>query len=105
MARYAIVYLGGDKPATKEEGMAHMQKYKEWLGSMGEACVSPANPLTNTHTINPDGTVVEGGQSTMSGYTIIEADSIEAAVEIASGCPFLDINGTLEVSELMQMSM
>ena len=29
MTKYAIVYFGGDKPATKEEGMAHMQKYKE----------------------------------------------------------------------------
>ena len=105
MTKYAIVYFGGDKPATKEEGMAHMQKYKEWLGSMSEACISPANPLAKTHTISPGGTVAEGGSSTMSGYTIIEADSIEAAVEIASGCPFLDINGTLEVSELMQMSM
>jgi hypothetical protein len=39
----------------------------------------------------------------MSGYTIIEVDSMEAALEIAKACPFLDIGGSLEVSELMQM--
>jgi hypothetical protein len=39
----------------------------------------------------------------MSGYTIVEADSMDAALEMAKSCPFLDINGSLEVSELMQM--
>jgi hypothetical protein len=39
----------------------------------------------------------------MSGYTIVAADSMEAALEMAKACPFLDIGGSLEVSELMQM--
>lgn len=34
----------------------------------------------------------------MSGYTIIEANSMEAALSIAKACPFLDIGGSLEVS-------
>jgi hypothetical protein len=41
----------------------------------------------------------------MSGYTIIEAESIEAALEKAKACPFLDIDGSLEVSELVQMPL
>jgi len=39
----------------------------------------------------------------MSGYTIIEADSMEAALSIAKDCPFLEMGGSLEVSELIQM--
>jgi hypothetical protein len=39
----------------------------------------------------------------MSGYTIIEAESMEVALSIAKSCPFLDIGGSLEVSELVQM--
>lgn len=39
----------------------------------------------------------------MSGYTIVEADSMDAALEMAKACPFLDVNGSLEVSELMKM--
>ena len=39
----------------------------------------------------------------MSGYTIIEADSMDAALSIAKVCPFLDIGGSLEVSELVEM--
>jgi hypothetical protein len=39
----------------------------------------------------------------MSGFTIIEADSMESALAIAKSCPFLEIGGSLEVSELMKM--
>ena len=39
----------------------------------------------------------------MSGYTIIEADSLEMALEIVKAFPFLEIGGSLEVSELILM--
>ncbi len=103
MSQYVIVYLGGDKPASPEEGKQHFAKYTEWLSSLGDSVVSPANPLRNTSTVNSDGSVTTGGTTTMSGYTIIEADSMEAALSIAKACPFLEIGGSLEVSELVDM--
>ncbi len=103
MAQYIMTYLGGDQPSSPEEGRQHFAKYKEWLVSLGDSAVSPANPLKDTRTVNSDGTVTTGGTTSMSGYTVIEADSMEAALEIAKACPFLDIGGSLEVSELMQM--
>jgi len=103
MPQYVIVYLGGDQPSSPEEGKQHFAKYKAWLSSLGAAAVSPANPLKNTSTVNSDGTVTTGGTTSMSGFTIIDADSMEAALSIAKSCPFLDIGGSLEVSELIQM--
>lgn len=103
MPQFVITYIGGNQPVSEEAGRQHMQKYMAWLGALGEAAVSPANPLANTHTVNPDGSVVEGGKSSMSGYTIVAADSLDDAISIARDCPFLDVGGSLEVSELMQM--
>ena len=103
MPQYVIVYLGGDQPSSPEEGKQHFAKYQEWLSALGDSAVSPANPFKDTSTVNSDGTVTTGSTTSMSGYTIIEADSMEAALEIAKACPFLDIGGSLEVSELMQM--
>ena len=103
MPQYIITYLGGNQPSSPEEGQQHFVKYKEWLSSLGDSAVSPANPFKNTSTVNSDGTVSTGSTTSMSGYTIIEADSMETALEIAKACPFLDIGGSLEVSELMQM--
>ena len=100
MPRYVIVYLGGNPPSTPEEGKQHFSKYMDWLTSLGDAAVSPANPLKNTITVAPDGTVTSGSTTAMSGYTIIEADAMEAALSMAKACPFLDVGGSLEVSEL-----
>jgi hypothetical protein len=103
MPQYIMTYLGGNRPATPEEGKQHFAKYQEWLASLGKSAVSPANPFKNTNTVNSDRTVTSGSATTMSGFTIVEAESIEAALAIAKECPFLDIGGSLEVSELMQM--
>ncbi len=103
MSQYVLVYLGGDQPSTPEEGQKHFAKYQKWLSSLGDAAVSPMNPFKDTHTVNPDGTVTPGGTTAMSGYTIVEADSIDAALSVAKACPFLEIGGSLEVSELVEM--
>lgn len=103
MPEYFIAYLGGDQPSSQEEGKKHFAKYQEWLSSLGDSIVSPANPFKNTRTISPDGTVGTESATTMSGYTIIQAGSMEEALSMSRTCPFLDINGSLEVSELVSM--
>lgn len=103
MAQYMITYLGGNPPSSPEAGKQHMAKYMSWLSSLGDAAVSPANPLKGTSTVHPDGTVTSGGTTNMSGFTVVEAASMEAALGIAGACPFLEIGGSLEVSELMKM--
>jgi len=105
MSQFIIVYLGGNQPSSPEEGKKHFAKYQEWLGSLGKAVVSPANPFKNTSTVQADGTVTAGSTTQMSGYTIIEAESMESALTAAQACPFLEMGGSLEVSELMKMNM
>jgi hypothetical protein len=103
MPQYVISYLGGDQPASTEEGSRNFSRYMDWLNGLGDSAVSPANPLKNTKTVNPDGSVTDSGRTMMSGFTIIEAESMEAALSVARRCPFLEINGSLEVSEIIQM--
>ena len=103
MPQYIITYLGGNPPTTPEEGEQHKTRYMQWLSSLGDAVVSPANPFKDTHTVRPDGSVAAESTTSMSGYTIIQADSMDAALSIAKKCPFLEIGGLLEVSELVQM--
>jgi hypothetical protein len=103
MPQFVMTYLGGNHPSTPEEGREHFVRYMQWLGDLGDSAVSPANPLTNTQTVNSDGSVTVGGSTAMSGFTILEAESMDAALVTARSCPFLEIGGSLEVSELMQM--
>jgi hypothetical protein len=53
-------------------------------------------------TVGTDGPVTAGGATTMSGYTIIEAGSMDAVLPMAKACRFLDRGGSLEVSELVE---
>ena len=98
-----ITYIGTPRPESPEEQQQHMKKYREWLSSLGDAAVNPANPIKNTHMVHPDGSVSEAGQSKMSGYTIVEVATHDDALEIAKACPFLEVGGSLEVSELIKM--
>jgi hypothetical protein len=103
MKQYVLVYLGGTQPPDPEAANKHMNQYMEWLSSLGESVVIPTIPLKDTTTVSSDGTIKQGGSCAMSGFTVIKAESIEDALKIAQDCPFLDIGGSLEVSELMQM--
>jgi len=104
MNQYIITYLGGDQPSSPEEGKQYFAKYQEWLNSLGDAAIKPMVPFKNVHTINPDGSELPGSSVSMTGHTIIQAKSIEEAILIAKACPFLKLNGSLEVAELVQMS-
>ena len=104
MPQYIFVYLGGELPDNPAEGQDHLQRYQQWLDSLGNAVISPAIPFRDTHVVQPDGTVSQGSASAMSGLSIIRMDSLEEALAAARSCPFLEINGTLEVSEMIGMS-
>ncbi len=104
MPQFVFVYLGGDFPTDPEESQKHFERYQQWLTSLGDSVVSPAIPFKDTHTVQPDGTAMPGCASAMSGFSIMRMRSLEEALAAAQSCPFLEINGTLEVSEMIQMT-
>ena len=102
MQQYLITYLGSPREMSKEQGQKHMQQYQDWLQNLGDSVISPANPIKNTHTVNSDASVDAKSTTTMSGYTIVQAKSIDDAIAIAKDCPFIAVGGSLEVSELIK---
>lgn len=104
MQQYIFIYLGGDYPDNPEDGKKHFEEYQGWLTALGEAVVSPAIPFKDTHTVHPEGKTEQGTTTLMSGMSILKFESMEATLEAANACPFLKINGTLEVSEMIEMS-
>ena len=103
MPKYIFVYLGGEYPSDPEEGEKHFSKYQQWLSSLGDAVVSPAIPFKDTHTVQPDGKTGPGSTTAMSGLSIIRMATMDDALAAAESCPFLEINGTLEISEMIDM--
>ena len=98
-----IAYYGGNQPSSKEEGMAHMGKWKAWVEGLGENVINPGTPLKDTKIVTSSDVQDENDPNAMKGFAVIKAENIEAAVEIAKSDPFFDINGTIRVSQMMEM--
>lgn len=101
---YLLLYYGGTgAPAEPPEQAKVMQAWTDWFGQLGSALVDGGNRASQTHEISADGSVrpLNGGATT--GYSIIRADSIDAAVALAKGCPVLHGGASVQVVETPDM--
>jgi YCII-related domain len=101
MPKYVIAYHGGEKFGSPQDRAAHMAKWKAWVAGLGDAVVNPGTPLGKGKLVSSSG-VSEAGVDRLTGFSIVTADSMGAALDMAQRCPFLDI-GTIEVAEVMEM--
>lgn len=113
MANFLFVYRGsGDANAalSPEEMQQHMEKWRAWIGEalqkgwmvdMGDA-LTPEGRVVNARKVVTDGPFVEAKEM-IGGYSIVRADTIDAAAELAKGCPGLVMGGTVEVRTLAGM--
>ncbi len=101
MPKYVIAYLGGKQMPNPQDRAAHMAKWKAWVDGLGSAMVNPGTPLGQGKLVSSD-CVSERGPNALTGFSIVLADNMDVALEIAQRCPFLDI-GTIEVAEAMEM--
>lgn len=104
MAKFALVFHGGSMPESEEEGAKVMAAWGAWMEGLGSALTDPGNPFGNATTIHADGsTTAGGGANPASGYTLVDADSLDAAVSLAKSCPMLAGGGSIEVAEALDM--
>jgi hypothetical protein len=104
MAKYLLLYHGGSQPETEEAGKQVMADWVRWFESLGAAVVDGGNPTAASKTVAPGGAVSDGaGASPTTGYSVLSADSLDAAVELAQGCPHLKAGGTVAVYETLEL--
>lgn len=103
MPNFMIAYYGGDKPGSEEEGIALMDEWKAWVEGLGEKVINPGTPLMGTRIVTSGNVRDDNDPDSMQGFAIIRVENIEAAVEIAKSDPFLNVNGTIRVSQMMEM--
>lgn len=103
MAKYLMAYTGGTMAATDEERAAVMAAWGAWFGTLGSAIVDPGNPFGPSATVAGGGSVSSGGGSGLTGYSVVNAENLDAASALAKGCPVLDAGGTVEVYETFEV--
>ena len=64
---------------------------------------NPAKMRSST-TVASDGSTSEGGGAApITGYTLVSADSMEAAIALSAGCPILGAGGSIQVCETFEV--
>jgi hypothetical protein len=98
MTKFLIMYEGAfEMPPTPEAREQMMSAFGAWVGEVGANMVDPGAPLGASRTVTSDGDTEE--RSSVGGYTIIDADTLDQAVGLVRSHPFLKRGGTLRVSE------
>ncbi len=101
MANFVFLYTGGGMPASDVERKRSLDLWNKWYDKLGSAVVDQGNPfMPVAKSIHHDGRVAEKPLcETASGYSVIKADSLNKAIELAKGCPILHDGGDISVYE------
>jgi len=103
MVSYLLLYSGGSMPETEEEQAQVMKAWTDWFGRLGGALKDGGNPFTpGAKTIKADGSV-SNGAAPASGYSVIQAGSLDDAVSLAKGCPVLRGGASVSVYETFEV--
>lgn len=104
MSNYVLIYYGEPKFGSREDGASYMAQWRAWVGGLGTAMVNPGIPLKKSKTVSSSGVSdgAAGVATRLTGFSVVEADSMDAAIEMAKKCPHLQ-HGTVDVAEAMDM--
>jgi len=103
MAKYLLAFKGGHMPESPDAQAQVMKAWEGWFTSIGAAVADPGNPSSISRTIAANGSVGPQGPASLSGYTILSADSLDAAVALAGSCPVLAGGAAIEVIETIDV--
>jgi hypothetical protein len=96
MKKFVFLYKGFVTP-TSEIGQAWM----DWFGAVGDQMVDSGNPMSQGVEVTPDGVLqLPAGPDSLTGYSIVNADSLDAAIDLAKTNPMIT---SVVVYELARM--
>jgi len=103
MAKFVLAYKGGQMAATEEESKKAMALWMSWFGGLGSAVSDIGNPFGAGTAVLSDGSRADITAG-VTGYSIVTAESLEAAAGLAKGCPVLDGGGSVEIYEAVEIA-
>jgi hypothetical protein len=101
MANYVFVYRGG-MPQSDAEKARSLTEWSAWFKTLGAAVVDKGAPAGKSRTVTSSGGA-ESIATGYSGYSIVRADSIDAAIALAKSCPIYKDDGRVEVAKAMRV--
>jgi len=102
MAKFVLLFKGGAPEEDQKE--ENMKDWGEWIKDLSEKGVYQGGyPFgMNRKVVNADGSVTEDSGSA-SGYSLIEVESFDEAIEIAKTGPNQKYGGSTKVFDTWEM--
>ena len=110
MKDFLFVFRSETSPRTNaspEQLQANMKLWMDWIGGIAaqNKLIDRGNRLeTGGKVVKPGNLITDGPyietKEMIGGYTLVKADSIDEATEMAKGCPILTFGGNVEVREI-----
>jgi hypothetical protein len=102
--------MNGAPAGSPDEMQAMTKRWMDWIGGIAaqNKLTDRGNRLFSSGKVVKPGNVITDGPYTeikesIGGYSIVKANSLEEATELAKGCPGLTVGGSVEVREIREM--
>ena len=96
MKKYVFVYYGWGEPTPER-----MKAWGEWFGSVADKMVDSGSPFGQGREVTPTGSkTLTPEMGPAHGYSIVNAESMDAAEKLLDGCPIIT---SVRVYEAMPM--
>ena len=96
MPRYLLAYHGGHVDESLEGRQRVMAAFGKWFEPR---LIDTGNPLGRAVTIDDSSVTGGGGPNPISGYTVIEANDMDTAIELVKRGPIVQGGRTVEIAE------
>lgn len=112
MKDYMMIFLGADYGAmglSPEQIQERMEKWFSWGDKMGKAGIlkggealhAAGKTITGSSRTVSDGPFAES-KELIGGYYLVSAANVEAVIEIAQDYPDYDLEGKVEIREIVK---
>ncbi len=96
MKKFVFFHYGFETPTQEIQ-----EAWGKWFASIGDKIVDSGSPLGPGREISRSGTKeLPLGMESLTGYSIINADSLDEAEKLLKGCPMIT---SIRVYEAMSM--
>ena len=99
MAKYVYIYY-----ASENSDAGDAAAWGQWFGQLGNKLIDGGNPFNSGGQAVHQGGVMAVQDKPVTGYSIVDATSMDEATELAKGCPLVaSKDGVVCVYEALPM--
>ena len=99
MKKFVFLTIGGKMPSNDQEAKKVMGEWMAWFGVLGKNLVDPGAPLGERKTLG------SAAGSKATGYCVVQAADLQAAIAMAKACPAIAAGDGIEILEATPAKM